>query len=77
VAPVAELLAFSAWLAGNGAEAWVAIDLIDKPADHPVAGLVATALEIAAPPRIWDQARAGRNHRARPDPLDHTPPSSA
>ena len=55
--PVAELLAFSSWLAGNGAEAWVALDLIEQAPARPLAGLVSTALQVAAPPQMWDEAR--------------------
>ena len=62
VAPVAEVLAFSSWLAGNGAQAWTAIDLIQNRRDHGIADLVAQALAVAAPPRIWDQARTSPNH---------------
>jgi hypothetical protein len=57
VGPVAELLAFSSWLAGNGAEAWVALDLIEQTPNRPLAGLVSTALRAAAPPHLWEQAR--------------------
>lgn len=56
-APVAEVLAFSSWLSGDGALAWTALDLIDNPAEHRIASIVADALQVAAPPRIWDQAR--------------------
>ena len=65
---VAELLAFSSWLAGNGAEAWVALDLIERAPSRPLAGLVAAALQVAAPPRLWDKARpAAQTPGARTD----------
>ena len=64
--PVAELLAFSSWLAGNGAEAWVALDLIEQAPARPLAGLVSAALQVAAPPQMWDKARpASQASRAR------------
>jgi hypothetical protein len=57
VGPVAELLAFSSWLAGNGAEAWVALDLSEGAQAGPLADLVAEALQEAAPPHLWERAR--------------------
>lgn len=60
VGPVAELLAFSSWLGGNGAEAWVALDLIEPTPTRPLAELVSTALQTAAPPQVWDEARTMR-----------------
>lgn len=66
--PVAELLAFSSWLAGNGAEAWVALDLIEHEGGRPLAGLVSAALQMAAPPQMWDEARpTSPASRARTD----------
>ena len=62
VAPVAEALAFSSWLAGNGAEAWVAIDLIDDLPGHRLADIVSAALQVAAPPHIWDRLRSHARH---------------
>lgn len=54
VAPVAGLLAFSAWLAGNGALAWCAVDrALEADPDHTLAQLVADALESAMPPSRW------------------------
>jgi hypothetical protein len=54
VAPAAALLAFSAWLAGDGALAWCAVErsLWADP-DHTLARLVARALEGALPPSTW------------------------
>jgi hypothetical protein len=57
VGPVAELLAFSSWLAGNGAEAWVALDVSEEAQAGPLADLVAEALQGAAPPHLWERAR--------------------
>lgn len=54
VAAPAGLLAFSAWLAGNGALAWCAIDrALEADPDHKLAQLVAEALEMAMPPSRW------------------------
>lgn len=54
VAPAAGLLAFSAWLAGDGALAWCAVDrcLCADP-DHVLGRLVGQALESAMPPSAW------------------------
>jgi hypothetical protein len=54
VAPPAALLAFAAWLAGEGALAWCAVDRC-RAADpsYSMAGLVASALEAALPPSTW------------------------
>jgi hypothetical protein len=53
--PGATLLAFSSWLGGDGANAWVALDQI-PPDDqgYPLAGLVSQALEQAVPPSAWN-----------------------
>ncbi len=54
VAPAAGLLAFAAWLAGDGALAWCAIDrCLRSDPDHTLARLVAQALEGAVPPSAW------------------------
>lgn len=58
VAPVASVLAFLAWLSGDGALAWCALEraAVGVPpcslADH-----VAEALEQALPPAVWEQRR--------------------
>ena len=55
VAPVAGLLAFSAWLAGDGALAWCAVDRsLGADSDHVLARLVGRALEAAMPPSSWE-----------------------
>lgn len=54
VAAPASLLAFAAWLNGNGALAWCALDrvaAVDQA--YPMAGFVATLLEQAIPPSTW------------------------
>jgi len=50
----AALLAFSAWLSGNGALAWCAVDRCQE-ADpgYGLAGLIADALAGAIPPSAW------------------------
>jgi hypothetical protein len=54
VAPAAGLLAFAAWLAGDGALAWCAVDrcLCADP-DHVLGQLVGQALSEAMPPSSW------------------------
>jgi hypothetical protein len=54
LAPPAGLLAFSAWLAGDGALAWCAVDrcLCADP-DHVLGQLVGEALASAMPPSSW------------------------
>lgn len=50
----AALLAFAAWLDGQGALAWCALELCfaDSP-DDPLGQYVATLLESATPPTVW------------------------
>ena len=51
----AALLAFSAWLSGDGALAWCAVDRC-READpgYSLGGLVAQALDNAVPPSSWE-----------------------
>lgn len=65
VAAPAALLACAAWLTGDGALAWCAIDrcLEDQPG-HELALALAHALENAVPPSVWAQ----RPPRSRDDP---------
>jgi hypothetical protein len=56
VAPVASVLAFLAWLAGDGALAWCALERAEE--GEPSCGLaavVAEALEQALPPSVWER----------------------
>ena len=46
--------ALSSYLDGKGAQAWVAID--QMAGGHPLADLVAIALERAIDPREWERA---------------------
>ena len=58
VAAPAAVLAFAAWLAGEGALAWCAVDLSrDAQPDHSLAGLVAGLLESATSPEAWTVLR--------------------
>lgn len=51
----ASLLAFAAWLSGDGALAWCAVDRAQE-ADpgYSLAGLVAQTLTCALPPSVWE-----------------------
>jgi Domain of unknown function (DUF4192) len=51
----AAMLALSSYLDGKGAQAWVAIDQL--AGGHPLADLVAVALERAIDPREWERAQ--------------------
>ena len=53
-APAATMLAFSAWLGGDGAGAWTALDQIPADqADYRLAALMSSVLENAVPPSRW------------------------
>lgn len=53
-APAATLLAFSAWLGGDGAGAWTALDQIpESHQDYSLAGLMTRTLEAGVPPSVW------------------------
>lgn len=54
LAAPAALLAFAAWLAGDGALAWCALDRVkEADPDYTMAGLVEKALVCAVPPSTW------------------------
>jgi len=58
VAPGASVLAFLAWLAGDGALAWCAIErAAEGEPSCSLADRVAEALEQALPPSAWEQRR--------------------
>ncbi len=61
VAGPAAVLAFAAWLVGDGALAWCAVDRCreSEPA-HSLAGLVSQLLESAVPPDSWADLRPVR-----------------
>ncbi|MGI8645137.1 MAG: DUF4192 domain-containing protein [Nocardioides sp.] len=58
IAPPAAILGFAAWLTGQGALAWCAVDrsLAGDP-DYRLAGLLADGLTGAMPPSTWDSMR--------------------
>ncbi len=63
------LLAFAAWLAGEGALAWCALDRVRAvEPGYSLAGLVAGALEHACDPRVWSPGDLG---------MPDTPPEGA
>jgi AcrR family transcriptional regulator len=50
----ATLLGFAAWLSGNGALAWCAVDCAQQcDPDYNLAALLADALAGAIPPSVW------------------------
>ena len=54
VPAVADLLGFAAWQAGDGAQAWAAVDRAQRARpDDSMAGLLAGLLEGAVPPDAW------------------------
>ncbi len=58
VAGPAAVLAFSAWLVGDGALAWCAVDRCRAAQPtHSLAGLVAQLLETATSPDTWESLR--------------------
>jgi hypothetical protein len=58
VAAPAAILAFAAWLVGDGALAWCAVDRSCEAApEHSLARLVAQLLDSATPPDAWAQLR--------------------
>ena len=57
-APAAALLAFSAWLAGDGAEANLALDLIPASTDYKLARFTDALVQAAVPPSAWETVRA-------------------
>jgi hypothetical protein len=60
VAGPAAVLAVAAWLAGEGALAWCAVERCQAvEPDHSLARLVADLLDEACSPDLWDQLRAG------------------
>lgn len=54
VAPPAALLGFAAWLSGDGALAWCAVERCQQAEpDYSLAGLLTQALAGAVPPSVW------------------------
>ena len=52
-APAASLAAFFAWLVGDGALAWCAVERAEEFGGTSLSRLVADLLERAAPPMLW------------------------
>jgi hypothetical protein len=60
LAAPAALLAFAAWLSGDGALAWCAVERCQEAEpDYTMAGLVAQALTAAVHPATWQPIPAG------------------
>jgi hypothetical protein len=58
VAGPAAVLAFAAWLVGDGALSWCAVDRCrEAEPSHTLADLVATLLESATSPDRWEELR--------------------
>ncbi len=56
----ATLLGFAAWLAGDGALAWCAVDrAVESRADYSLALLLGQVLERGVPPSTWRPLRTG------------------
>jgi hypothetical protein len=56
------VLGFLAWLSGNGALAWCAVDRSEDAAPgHELAGVVAELLSRAVPPEAWPEEPARRD----------------
>lgn len=54
LAPPAALLGFAAWLSGQGALAWCAVERCqESDPDYSMAGLLSHALSAAVPPETW------------------------
>ncbi len=67
VAAPAAVLGFAAWLVGDGALAWCAVDRCRETVpDHSLAELVARLLEAATAPDSWEPLRAGVGGTADP-----------
>lgn len=58
--PAASLLAFHAWLVGEGALAWCAIEHAEESGGTTLSVLVSDLLERAAPPMMWTPLRSPR-----------------
>lgn len=67
VAAPAAVLAFAAWLVGDGALAWCAVDRCrEVEPQHSLAGLVAQLLETATSPADWEALRPRADGSADP-----------
>jgi hypothetical protein len=60
VSPAAAVLGFAAWLSGNGALAWCAVDrCLDADPDYRLGHYLARVLTEAVPPSMWEGMTAG------------------
>ena len=67
VAGPAAVLAFAAWLVGDGALAWCAVDRChEADPTHSLASLVTQLLDSATSPDRWEELRAGLGRSADP-----------
>ena len=67
VAGPAAVLAFAAWLLGDGALAWCAVDRCrESSPSHSLATLVSGMLETATPPDSWEALRPDLDVTADP-----------
>jgi len=63
----AAVLGFAAWLVGDGALAWCAVDRCrEAEPGHSLAQLVAQLLESATSPESWETLRPGMGGTADP-----------
>jgi hypothetical protein len=59
VAPATAVLGFAAWVWGNGALAWCAVDrCLGADPDYRIAHYLARVLTHAVPPSMWEEVRA-------------------
>ena len=59
VAPAAAVLGFAAWVSGNGALAWCAVDrCLAADPDYRIAHYLAQVLTQAVPPSMWEEVSA-------------------
>jgi hypothetical protein len=74
VAPAAAVLGFAAWVGGNGALAWCAVDrCLACDSDYRIAHYLAQVLTHAVPPSVWEEVSAEEDPAQtlaarRPDP---------
>ncbi|RYC10872.1 DUF4192 domain-containing protein [Nocardioides zhouii] len=67
VAGAAAVLAFAAWLVGDGALSWCAVDRCrDVEPTHSLASLVAQLLDSATSPDLWEELRPRLGSTADP-----------
>jgi hypothetical protein len=78
VPAAAAVLAFAAWLAGDGALAWCALDrCFQVDARHSLGEMVAQMVAGALPPSAWQTMREGLSDQASPTRAEHRSPGGA